>query len=223
MAITKVILPGGKVDTASGWGKPQTKRAVSQGVAWKVNDVLRAERAVRNRRRLGRRHPSERRQDRDDRGPRRRVVRRLHAAAHDGRLDGVPEGRDPDAERSRRAGRGRDVRRPDLARVHGRRAVPPQGARLPAARQVPGVARASPTATTATSGSYYTPPPVTTTAPTTTTRRSSRAHRRSTDHGVVVVVATVVVAAVVVGVVSVVVAAVVVAGVVVVVGGAASW
>ncbi len=41
MAITKVILPGGKVDTSSGWGKPQTKRALSQGVAWKVNDVLR--------------------------------------------------------------------------------------------------------------------------------------------------------------------------------------
>jgi penicillin-binding protein 1A len=40
MAITKVILPGGKVDKASGWGKPQTKRAVSQGVAWKVNDIL---------------------------------------------------------------------------------------------------------------------------------------------------------------------------------------
>ena len=41
MAITKVILPGGKVDTASGWGKPQSKRAVSQAVAWKVTDVLR--------------------------------------------------------------------------------------------------------------------------------------------------------------------------------------
>ncbi len=40
-AITKVILPGGKVDTSSGWGRPQTKRTVSQGVAWKVNDVLR--------------------------------------------------------------------------------------------------------------------------------------------------------------------------------------
>ena len=40
MAITKVILPGGRVDTASGWGKPQAKRVVSQGVAWKVNDVL---------------------------------------------------------------------------------------------------------------------------------------------------------------------------------------
>jgi len=41
MAITKVVLPNGKVDTTSGWGKPQTKRAVSQAVAWKVNDVLR--------------------------------------------------------------------------------------------------------------------------------------------------------------------------------------
>jgi membrane peptidoglycan carboxypeptidase len=40
MAITKVILPGGKVDTVSGWGKPQAKRALSPGVAWKVNDVL---------------------------------------------------------------------------------------------------------------------------------------------------------------------------------------
>jgi len=40
MAITKVILPGGHVDKDSGWGKPETKRVVSQGVAWKVNDVL---------------------------------------------------------------------------------------------------------------------------------------------------------------------------------------
>ena len=41
MAITKVILPGGHVDKDSGWGKPQTKRALSQAVAWKVTDVLR--------------------------------------------------------------------------------------------------------------------------------------------------------------------------------------
>jgi penicillin-binding protein 1A len=40
MAITKVVLPGGHVDHTSGWGKPHTKRVVSQGVAWKVNDVL---------------------------------------------------------------------------------------------------------------------------------------------------------------------------------------
>jgi penicillin-binding protein 1A len=41
MAITKVVLPSGKVDTASGWGKPQAKRALSEGVAWQVTDVLR--------------------------------------------------------------------------------------------------------------------------------------------------------------------------------------
>ncbi len=37
-AIEKVVLPGGKVD--SSWGKPTTKRVLSQGVAWKVTDVL---------------------------------------------------------------------------------------------------------------------------------------------------------------------------------------
>jgi penicillin-binding protein 1A len=41
MAIKKVILPGGKVDRDAGWGKPQTKRALSQAVAWKVTDILR--------------------------------------------------------------------------------------------------------------------------------------------------------------------------------------
>ena len=41
MAITKVILPGGHEDKDSNWGKPQTKRALSQAVAWKVTDVLR--------------------------------------------------------------------------------------------------------------------------------------------------------------------------------------
>jgi len=38
--ITKVVLPGGKVDTTAGWGKPDTKRALSEGVAWKVTQVL---------------------------------------------------------------------------------------------------------------------------------------------------------------------------------------
>jgi penicillin-binding protein 1A len=40
MAITKVVLPNGQVDKDSGWGVPHTKRALSPGVAWKVNDVL---------------------------------------------------------------------------------------------------------------------------------------------------------------------------------------
>jgi penicillin-binding protein 1A len=37
-AITKVILPDGKVDAA--WSNPQTHRVLSQGVAWKVNQIL---------------------------------------------------------------------------------------------------------------------------------------------------------------------------------------
>jgi penicillin-binding protein 1A len=41
MAITKVILPGGHEDKDTRWGKPKTKRALSEAVAWKVTDVLR--------------------------------------------------------------------------------------------------------------------------------------------------------------------------------------
>jgi penicillin-binding protein 1A len=41
-AIRKVILPNGKVDKTAGWGKPQSKRVLSEGVAWKVNQVLAA-------------------------------------------------------------------------------------------------------------------------------------------------------------------------------------
>ena len=40
MAITKVVLPGGKVDTDAGWGKPQRKRVISDGVAYEVTRVL---------------------------------------------------------------------------------------------------------------------------------------------------------------------------------------
>jgi penicillin-binding protein 1A len=37
-AIRRVILPNGKIDQT--WSKPQTKRVLSQGVAWEVNHVL---------------------------------------------------------------------------------------------------------------------------------------------------------------------------------------
>ena len=40
MAIRKVKLPNGKVDTAAGWGKPKRKRAISDGVAYEVTRVL---------------------------------------------------------------------------------------------------------------------------------------------------------------------------------------
>ena len=39
-AIRKVILPNGRVDKTAGWGKPRAKRVLSEGVAWKVNQVL---------------------------------------------------------------------------------------------------------------------------------------------------------------------------------------
>jgi membrane peptidoglycan carboxypeptidase len=38
--ITKVVLPNGKTDRTGGWGKPDTKRALSPGVAWEVTQVL---------------------------------------------------------------------------------------------------------------------------------------------------------------------------------------
>jgi penicillin-binding protein 1A len=40
MAITKVVLPGGKVDTDAGWGKPQRKRVITEGIAYEVTRVL---------------------------------------------------------------------------------------------------------------------------------------------------------------------------------------
>ena len=58
----------------------------------------RRERAVRHRSRLRRRDPPERRQDRDDHRPRRRLVRRLHAGLLHGGLDGVSARGDPDAD-----------------------------------------------------------------------------------------------------------------------------
>jgi penicillin-binding protein 1A len=40
MAITKVVLASGKVDTDAGWGKPQRKRVISDGVASEVTRIL---------------------------------------------------------------------------------------------------------------------------------------------------------------------------------------
>jgi len=40
MAIRKVVLPDGKVDTSAGWGRPIRRRAISQGVAAVVTSIL---------------------------------------------------------------------------------------------------------------------------------------------------------------------------------------
>jgi penicillin-binding protein 1A len=42
MAIRKVILANGKVDTDAGWGTPQRRRAISDGVAYEVTKILEA-------------------------------------------------------------------------------------------------------------------------------------------------------------------------------------
>ena len=39
-AIRKVVLPSGKEDTEAGWGSAKRKRVVSDGVAWKVTQIL---------------------------------------------------------------------------------------------------------------------------------------------------------------------------------------
>jgi penicillin-binding protein 1A len=40
MAIRKVVLPNGKVDDQAGWGKPDRKRVISDGVAYEVTKIL---------------------------------------------------------------------------------------------------------------------------------------------------------------------------------------
>ncbi len=40
MAIRKVVLPGGRVDRASGWGKSDRKRVIPDGVAYEVTKIL---------------------------------------------------------------------------------------------------------------------------------------------------------------------------------------
>ena len=40
MAITKVVLANGKVDTDAGWGHPDRKRVISDGVAYEVTKIL---------------------------------------------------------------------------------------------------------------------------------------------------------------------------------------
>jgi penicillin-binding protein 1A len=40
MAIRKVVLPGGKVDTEAGWGRPQRKRVIADWVAAEVTRIL---------------------------------------------------------------------------------------------------------------------------------------------------------------------------------------
>ena len=133
MAIRKVVLANGKEDTDAGWGKPQRKRVIPDGVAYEVTKIL--EENMLGGTGVGALlRPARRGQDRHDRQPRRRVVLRLHAAARDDGLGRLPAGRDPDGERARDLGRGRHLPGDDLAPVHGGGDGECAGARLARSR-----------------------------------------------------------------------------------------
>ena len=158
--------------------KPQTKRVVSPGVAWKVNDVLQQNARVRHRRRLRRRRPPERRQDRHDREPRRRLVRRLHAPALDRRLDGLSRRARSRCSTSTARRSRRDVPGADLARVHGGGALATAPSLdFPAAEALPAL-------DDFTQGYFGSLGYVaTTTTTTTTSRRPTTVRRRRPDRG----------------------------------------
>ena len=140
MAITKVILPGNKVDEDSGWGKPQTKRAVSEGVAWKVNDVLRQNALYGTgagstdglHPNAGKTGTTENHADAWFDG----YTRQLSTVV----WMGYPKGEIPMLNVHGQEVAGATLPRPDLARVHGGGALAPQGARLRAAEPLSGLA-----------------------------------------------------------------------------------
>ena len=93
-------------------------------------------RALRHRQARLHPGPADGRQDRHDGELRRRLVRRLHAAARGGGLGRVPDDAEADADGvPRRCRHGRQLPRPDLEVVHG------EGAQERAARRLPGAGR----------------------------------------------------------------------------------
>ena len=115
MAITKVVFAGGGEDR--NWGRPKRHRVIADWVAAEVTKILEENMQGRDRRR--REHRPPRREDGDDRESRGRLVRRNHADAHGRGLGRLSAGRDPDGERARDRGRGRDVPGHDLEALHG--------------------------------------------------------------------------------------------------------
>ncbi len=155
MAIRKVVLPNGKVDEGAGWGHPKRKRVFSDGVAYAVSADPEDEHPGRHGR-WGEPWVSGRRQDRDDRGLGRRLVRGDHDECLDGRLGRLSEREDPHDRGARDSRRRRNLPGDDLAALHGAGVQPQPSARLalahqpggldPVARPVPELRRASPAA-----------------------------------------------------------------------------
>ena len=160
MAIRKVVLANGKVDTDAGWGQPQRRRAISDGVAYEVTQIL-EDNVLEGTGSAPTSVSPAAGKTGHDRQPRRRVVLRLRSSARDDGLGRLSAGRDPDGERPRDLCRRRYVPGHDLEAVHGVRAPERAFARLataPGPRSSGGPSRRV------------------------STRRASRPHRPRTTH-----------------------------------------
>ena len=109
---------GGRRTRSAGWGRPAAAARDDRGEAYVVTKILEENVQYGTGTARGVR-PAGGRQDRHDRRPRRRLVRRLHARPHDRGLGRLPAGRDPDGERARHRRVRRQLPRRDLAPVHG--------------------------------------------------------------------------------------------------------
>ena len=118
MAIRRVVLDDGTVDTRGRLGKAEATPRDLRGNRRDRHASPRAEHPVGHGYARGLRPPG-RRQDRDGRAQRRRLVRRLHAGARDGGLDGLHARRDPARQRARDRGHGRKLPGGDVAPLHG--------------------------------------------------------------------------------------------------------
>ena len=114
--LSKVVFPDGHTETAS---QPSGHRVIDAKVAAVVTKILEANVQGGDGHRGGALRPAGGGQDRDHRQLRRRVVRRLGAAARDRRLGRAAEERAADRDSARGPDRdGRDVPGRDLAHVH---------------------------------------------------------------------------------------------------------
>ena len=138
MAIRRVVLPDGTVDTRSRLGQAETTPSDLGGHGGRRHAHPRAERPVGNGN-ARRFRPSGGREDRNGRAERRRVVRRVHARARDDGVDRLHERGDPARERPRHRGDRWELPGRDLAAVHGARARGYGARGVPGASSMAGV------------------------------------------------------------------------------------
>ena len=138
MAIRRVVLDDGTVDTQAGWGSAEAPSGDLRGHGGDRDPHPRAERPVGHGH-ARRFRTSGGRQDGDGGAQRRRLVRRVHARSRDGGLDGIHAGRDPSRQRSRDRRHGRQLPGRDVATLHGAGARGLRARCVPRAEGVAGV------------------------------------------------------------------------------------